>query len=67
MRLVSRRTSTYFCVFFPLIQQRALLCFVQTCSRGIVVWCVGRWTYRGIVVLWLLLILLVWSLTVALR
>ena len=24
-----------------------------------VVWCVGRWTYRGVVVLWLLL-LLVW-------
>ena len=33
-------------------------------SRGIVVWCVGRWTHRGIVVLWLVL-LMGWSVTVA--
>ena len=26
-------------------------------SRGIVVWCVGRWTYRFIVVLWLQLVI----------
>ena len=30
-------------------------------SRGTVVWCVGRWTYRGIVVVWLLLLSLGWS------
>ena len=49
MRRVSRHTSTSACPFL-----------VSSC--GVVVWCVGRWTYRGIVVLWLLLY---WSLTVA--
>ena len=53
----------HFCVSLHLVRQRLLVpcanvfCWQRTLvtSRGIVVWCVGRWTYRGIVVLWLLL------------
>ena len=71
MRLVPRRTSTSVRPFLwfnrgPSCAQckRVLLARASVRSRGIVVWCVGRWTDRGIVVLWLLL-LLEWSLTVA--
>ena len=70
MRPVSRRTSTSACpcLWFNrgpscALCKRVLLARALVSSRGIVVWCVGRWTHRGIVVL--LLLLLGWSLTVA--
>ena len=71
MVTVSRRTSTSACLFswfnrWPSCAKckRVLSARASVSFRGIVVWCVGRWTYRDIVVLWLLP-LLAWSLTVA--
>ena len=57
-RPVSRRTKTSACPFLWFnrgpscaLCKRVLLARASVSSRWIVVWCVGRWTYRGIVVI----------------
>ena len=55
MKLVSRRTRTSACPFFRgpscALCKRVWLARALVSSRGIAVWCVGRWTSRGVVVL----------------